>query len=57
MGSGGADLEHEGDGAVVDEFDAHVAAAGLRVEQRFATWDLRPWAEDSDFAVSVLRKS
>lgn len=41
----------------VPEFDAHVAAAGLRVEQRFATWDLRPWAEDSDFAVSVLRKS
>lgn len=39
----------------IPEFDAHVAAAGLRVEQRFATWDLRPWSEDSDFAVSVLR--
>lgn len=41
----------------VDEFDDHVAAAGLRVEQRFATWDLRPWSEDADFVVSVLRKA
>ncbi|WP_024795768.1 class I SAM-dependent methyltransferase [Tomitella biformata] len=41
----------------VDEFDAHVAAAGLRVEQRFATWDLKPWTADADFAVSVLRRA
>lgn len=41
----------------IPEFDAHVAEAGLRVEQRFATWDLKPWAEDSDFAVSVLRRA
>ena len=37
------------------EFDEHVAAAGLRLEHRFATWDLRAWHDDADFAVSVLR--
>jgi len=37
------------------DFDAHLTAAGLVLEQRFATWDVRPWREDADFAVSVLR--
>ncbi len=37
------------------DFDRHVAAAGLRLEHRFATWDLRPWHDAADFAVSVLR--
>lgn len=37
------------------EFDRHVAEAGFVLEHRFATWDLRPWHEDADFAVSVLR--
>jgi ribosomal protein S18 acetylase RimI-like enzyme/2-polyprenyl-3-methyl-5-hydroxy-6-metoxy-1,4-benzoquinol methylase len=37
------------------EFDAAVAAAGLELEHRFATWDLRRWHDDADFAVSVLR--
>lgn len=36
-------------------FDVAVRAAGLDVEHRFATWDLRPWRDDADFAVSVLR--
>ena len=36
-------------------FDAAVDAAGLRIEHRFATWDLRAWDEDADFAVTVLR--
>jgi hypothetical protein len=36
-------------------FDEAVDEAGLRVEHRFATWDLRPWHADSDFAVTVLR--
>jgi len=36
-------------------FDTDVVAAGLAVEQRFATWDLKPWHEESTFAVSVLR--
>lgn len=37
------------------DFDAAVADAGLRIEHRFATWDLRAWHEDADFAVTVLR--
>jgi len=36
-------------------FDENVVAAGLTLEHRFATWDLRPWANDADFAVSILR--
>ena len=39
------------------DFDAHAATAGLRLDQRFATWDLRPWRADADFAVTVLRRS
>ncbi|GGM24110.1 hypothetical protein GCM10011608_06200 [Micromonospora sonchi] len=38
------------------DFDADVATAGLRLEHRFATWDLRPWRDDADFAVSLLRR-
>ncbi|KOX08197.1 MULTISPECIES: class I SAM-dependent methyltransferase [Micromonospora] len=37
-------------------FDADAVAAGLRLEHRFATWDLRPWRDEADFAVSVLRR-
>ena len=36
-------------------FDRHLADAGFTLEHRFATWDLRPWRADADFAVSVLR--
>ncbi len=36
------------------EFDEHCAAAGLALEHRFATWDVRPFRDDSDFAVTVL---
>ncbi len=36
-------------------FDRHLAEAGFTLEHRFATWDLRPWRDDADFAVSVLR--
>jgi SAM-dependent methyltransferase len=38
------------------DFDTHAAAAGLQLEHRFATWDLRPWQDDAPFAVSVLRR-
>ncbi|NED98053.1 class I SAM-dependent methyltransferase [Phytoactinopolyspora alkaliphila] len=38
------------------QFDRCVAEAGLVVEQRFATWDLKPWHPESDWAVSVLRR-
>jgi SAM-dependent methyltransferase len=39
----------------LDRFDQCVNTAGLRVEHRFATWDLRAWHDDADFAVTVLR--
>lgn len=39
----------------LDDFDRHVDAAGLVIEHRFATWDLRAWHRDADFAVTVLR--
>ena len=42
-------------GYPLHDFDAHVAAAGLTLEHRFATWDLRPWHDEARFAVSVLR--
>ncbi|MFT4199678.1 class I SAM-dependent methyltransferase [Gordonia sp. (in: high G+C Gram-positive bacteria)] len=40
----------------VADFDAAVADAGLALDLRLATWDLRPWHDDADFAVSILRK-
>jgi SAM-dependent methyltransferase len=42
-------------GYPLEDFDADLAAAGFALEQRFATWDLRPWHGDADFAVSMLR--
>lgn len=46
----GADRGYE-----IGDFDEHVRTAGLIVEHRFATWDLRPWTADSSFSVTVLR--
>jgi SAM-dependent methyltransferase len=43
-------------GYSVTAFDQHLADAGFRLEHRFATWDLRPWSSESDFAVNILRK-
>ncbi len=37
-------------------FDDDLARAGFTLEHRFATWDLRPFDDDSAFAVSVLRR-
>lgn len=42
-------------GYVLSDFDAHAARAGFVIEHRFATWDLRPWHDDAEFAVTVLR--
>lgn len=42
-------------GYALRDFDDHAAAAGLQHEHRFATWDLRPWHDRADFAVTVLR--
>lgn len=41
----------------VERFDEDLEAAGLHREHRFATWDLRPWREDADWAVTVARAS
>lgn len=40
----------------VADLDRDAEAAGLVLEHRFATWDLRPWHDDADWAVSVLRR-
>lgn len=39
----------------LEQFDRAAARAGLVVEHRFSTWDLRAWHDAADFAVSVLR--
>lgn len=43
-----------GRGYPFESFFADVAAAGLRVEAKFSTWDLRPFDEGSDFLVAIL---
>ena len=44
-------------GYALEKFDADIASAGLLVDQRFATWDLRPFTADSNFSVTILRAS
>lgn len=39
-------------GYTVADYDAHAAAAGLRLVERFATWDREPFT-GGDYAVSV----
>lgn len=41
----------------VEEFMADVEAAGLAVESRWSTFDLRPFEADGDFGVWVLKVS
>lgn len=43
-------------GFTPEDLDAALPGAGLRLEHRFATWDLQPWTAESEFTVSVLRK-
>ncbi|KUP97372.1 class I SAM-dependent methyltransferase [Thermobifida cellulosilytica] len=45
-----------GRGYPFDRFFADAAEAGLVVDLRLATWDLRPFTADSDFLVAVLRR-
>lgn len=42
-----------GRGYSLHDYDAHCTAAGLRLVERFATWDRAPFAEGADYAVSV----
>ena len=37
------------------DFDAALATTDLVLDLRLATWDLRPWRDGADFAVSILR--
>ncbi len=39
----------------LERFDADIDRLGLRLEHRFATWDLVPFHADADFAVTILR--
>jgi hypothetical protein len=39
----------------LEDFERHVSEAGLVVEQRFGTYDLRPASED--YVVAVLRQA
>jgi hypothetical protein len=41
----------------VEEFVADCAAVGLQVESRFASYDLRPFADDSDYVLHVLSRA
>ncbi len=41
-------------GYPLEEFLVHVAAAGLQLDLRLSTWDLRPFEDENDFIVAVL---
>ena len=43
-----------GRGYGFDEFVADAASAGLTLEKRFSTWDLRPFTAEAQFQVAVL---
>lgn len=40
----------------LEDFDTGIEQAGLRLEHRFSSWDLKPWRDDADFAVSIIRR-
>jgi SAM-dependent methyltransferase len=42
-----------GRGYELGEFDTSCAAAGLRLAERWSTWDRAPFAANSDYAVTV----
>ena len=44
-----------GRGYDLGNYDEHCRAAGLKLEERFATWGRDPFTERSDYAVSVHR--
>lgn len=45
-----------GRGYHFDEFFADAEASGLRVDARYATWDLRPFTAEADFVVALLSR-
>lgn len=46
-----------GRGYEIEELTADADTAGLAVDLRLATWDLRPWHPAADFLVAVLRRA
>lgn len=40
-------------GLALDAYDDDARLAGLRLKERWATWERRPWYEGCDYAVSV----
>ncbi|WP_231928225.1 class I SAM-dependent methyltransferase [Devriesea agamarum] len=46
-----------GRGYPADAFFVDIEDAGLRVENCFSTWDLRPWHDGGNFIVAVLGKA
>lgn len=42
-------------GYALADFDSHCAQAGLDLELRLGTWDVQPFTDRSDFAVTLLR--
>jgi SAM-dependent methyltransferase len=45
-----------GRGYGLDRYDADCEAAGLRLVERYATWECDPWVATGDYAVSVHRR-
>ena len=41
-------------GWTLGEFERDAEAAGLRIQQRWSTWDLRPFTDEGGFLVAVL---
>ena len=46
-----------GRGYDFDQFFRDITRAGLVADLRLSSWDLRPFADDSDFLVAVLRRA
>ncbi len=46
-----------GRGYAFDRLALDAEAAGLRIDQRFSTWDLRPFGPESEFLVAVLSRA
>jgi SAM-dependent methyltransferase len=44
-----------GRGYGLDTYDAEAAASGLQLAERYATWDLDPFTDGAEYAVSVHR--
>jgi hypothetical protein len=43
-------------GVTLEQYDAFAREAGLKLVERWATWDRCPWSPTSDYAVSVHRR-